>query len=123
VSAIEQRWLYRLPPLLNAGVPLAGGRDAPFGSYNPWLALAASVQRTTVSGQALGKDEALSPEEALNLYTSPAEAPGFQKRGIEVGASASLCLLQAPWADARKDLANVRVDATWHRGQLIYRSG
>ncbi len=123
VSAIEQRWLYRLRTLLNAGIPLAGGSDAPFGSCNPWLAMDAAVKRTTVRGQALGTDEALSPEEALDLYTSPAEAPGLQKGGIEVGTSASLCLLQAPWASARQDLANVRVDATWHRGQLIYRSG
>lgn len=123
ISVTEQAWLYRLRSFLDAGVPLAGGSDAPFGGPNPWSAMAAAVTRTTASGHAITRGEALSPEQALALYTSSAQAPGVEQRTVAVGANASLCLLRSSWAAARNDLTGVRVAATWRDGELIHRAG
>ena len=119
VATGDQPWLYRLRGLLDAGIPVGGSTDAPFGDANPWLSMHAAVQRRSVGGTMLGAAEALSPEAALALFTSAAEAPGGAPRRIEAGAPADLCLLDRPWAEARRDLAAVRVAATFKDGELI----
>lgn len=121
VAAEDQPWLYRLRGLLDAGVPLAGGSDAPFGEPNPWAAMQAAVSRRTRSGQVMGEHEALTPEQALALFTTPLDAPGGAARRLAVGQSADLCLLDRSWAAARVDLAAVCVRETWRDGINIWR--
>lgn len=120
VEAADLPWLYRARGLLDAGIPLAAGTDAPYGDPNPWLALEAAVTRKSASGRVLGAAEALSPEQALALFTSPARQPGGPARRLAVGAPADLCLLDRPWADARERLDAVRVRATWRAGKMIW---
>lgn len=117
VDPADRPWLYRARGLLAAGIPLAAGSDAPYGDPNPWLALEAAVTRRTRNGQPLETGEALSPEQALALFTSPAHDPGAPPRRIEVGAPADLCLLDRPWAAAREHPGAVQVLATWRNGQ------
>ena len=76
VDAADQPWLYRLKAFLDAGVPLAGSTDAPFGAAEPWQAMQAAVSRRSASGRVVGADEALSPEQALALFTALLDAPG-----------------------------------------------
>lgn len=120
VPAADRPWLYRLRGLLDAGIPLAGGVDAPFGQVDPWAAMQAAVERRSRHGVVLGAAEALTPEAALALFLAPLSAPGAAPRRIEVGAAADLCLLDRPWAAARVDLAAVRVAATLKLGRLIH---
>ena len=120
VALEDQPWLYRLRSLLDAGVPLAGGSDAPFGAPNPWAAMQAAVMRRTRSGRVMGAAEALSPEQALALFTTPLQAPGAAPRRIVPGQPADLCLLDRPWAQARADLSAVRVRQTWRDGVSIW---
>ncbi len=120
VAAEDQPWLYRLRGLLDAGVPLAGGSDAPFGEPDPWSAMQAAVSRRTRSGQVMGAQEALTPEQALALFTTALDAPGGAPRRIAVGQPADLCLLDRCWSDARRDLAAVRVRKTWRDGINIW---
>lgn len=120
VTAQEQPWLYRLQAFLASGIPLAGGSDAPFGSADPWRAMAAAVSRRTAGGVLMDPEEALTPEQALALYTSAPHAPGVEQRRVAVGAAASLCLLSEPWCEARENLASELVAHTWNRGRLIY---
>ena len=110
----------RLRGLLDAGIALAGSSDAPFGDANPWAAMQAAVNRRTESGQLMAADEALSPEQALALFTSPAQAPGRVQRCVAVGSVADLVLLDRPWADARKNLMAVRVRLTLCDGKPIF---
>lgn len=119
VEADEQPWLYRLHGLLDAGIPLAGSTDAPFGEANPWRAMQAAVMRRSRAGEVLGAAEALTPEQALALFLGELDAPGGVARRIVEGAPADLCLLDRPWAEARRDLAAVRVRMTWKAGQRI----
>jgi len=95
--------LYRLRAFRDACVVMAGGSDAPFGRPDPWAAMAAAVARRTSSGAAIGVDEALSPEEALDLFLADPEALE-RTRAVEVGGPADLCLLNRPWHQARTTL-------------------
>ncbi|HEX5067834.1 MAG TPA: metal-dependent hydrolase, partial [Myxococcota bacterium] len=61
----------------------------------------------------------LTPERALALFTTPADAPGAAPRRIAPGAPADLCLLDRPWSAARRQLESKHVVATWCEGRLI----
>lgn len=116
VEADDRPWLYRLQGLVSAGIGLAAGSDAPFGSSDPWRAMAAAVNRP----DGFGAGEELAPEQALGLFLGPLEAPAGAPRRVAVGAAADLCLIDRPWSHARLDLAAVRVRATLVDGQAAY---
>jgi len=122
VDELDLPWLYRCRGLLEAAVPLGGGTDAPFGEPDPWLAMWTAVERRTCSGATLGAEEALTPERALALFTSPADAPGAAPRRLAPGAIADLCLLDRPWAVAREELRNELVVAAIRGGECIFRA-
>jgi predicted amidohydrolase YtcJ len=105
--------LYRCASFLAHGIPLAGGTDAPFGDADPWRAMHAAVSRR------LGEDERLTPEQALALFTGSLESPA-QRRRIAIGQDADLCLLDRPWAEARKVLSRDCVRATFVAGESIF---
>ncbi len=115
-------WLYRLRGFDEAGVALAGGTDAPYGSADPWAAMLAALQRTTVAGQRIGPGEAISPERALALFTSSPKTPGGSPRAVRVGAAADLVLLREPWSSARQELSSDLVAATIRDGRIIWRA-
>jgi predicted amidohydrolase YtcJ len=120
VEAGDQASLYRLRSWLRAGVPLAGGTDAPFGRADPWRAMRAAVTRQSACGAVLGAAEALSPEEALALFLTSPEDPGGRPRRLEVGGPADLCLLDRPWHALRQDLDAEHVMATIRAGRVVF---
>ncbi|MCU1462888.1 MAG: hypothetical protein JWO37_2963 [Acidimicrobiales bacterium] len=99
VDADDLPHLYPCRSLIEAGVAVGGGTDAPFGLADPWRAIAAAVDRATESGRVLGPQERISAGQALALFLTPPDAPGGAPRTIEPGASADVCLLAAPLAD------------------------
>lgn len=111
--------LYRLQSLRRAGIVLAGGSDAPFGSADPWAAMQAATDRRTLSGTVIGADEALEPEAALALFLADPLCLGRQ-RVLAPGVPADLVLLDRPWAEARADLSAVRPLATWIGGRIVH---
>ena len=119
----DRRWLYRCRGFLEASVPLGGGSDAPFGDPDPWRAMRAAVERRTEAGATLGPEEALTPERALALFTSPPTAPGAPPRHLTPGVPADLCLLDRPWSSARDDLSSARVAATLREGAILWQRG
>jgi predicted amidohydrolase YtcJ len=126
VTDVDERdrpWLYRGRGFLAAGIPLGGGSDAPFGAADPWAAMRAAVERRSRAGAVLEASERLSPEEALALFTTRPEAPGGPPRRVAVGEIADLCLLDRPWAEARRDLGANRVTLTLRAGSVIARTG
>jgi predicted amidohydrolase YtcJ len=120
VDPRDRPWLYRCRGFLDASVPLAAGTDAPFGDPDPWCAMRSAVDRSTEGGAVLGAEEALSPEEALGLFTTPAELPGASPRAVRGGSPADLCLLDRPWAAARDALSSTCVAATFRAGAPIW---
>jgi predicted amidohydrolase YtcJ len=115
----DQAILYRLRAFLNAGVSLAGGSDAPFGGTSPWKAMAAAVSRRTLDGVQIGGSEAITAEEALDLYLRVPDDL-TRRRTLTVGATADLCLVDRPWAIARTDLSVVQVLGTWVDGRTTF---
>ena len=121
VPAQYHKLLYRGRAFLEAGLPLAGSSDAPYGSADPWLAMRAAVARTTARGHCIGEGEALTPEQALALFTGHSGCPGGPSRQIVVGEAADFCLLDRSWQSARTRLRAGDVRATVKDGEPIYR--
>ena len=119
VTPRDRSWLYRCRAFLEAGIPVGGGTDAPFGDPDPWAAMRAAVDRRTLGGAELGRDERITPEQALALFTTTAQAPGGAVRRVAAGERADLCLLDRPWADARETLDASHVIATFRDGVSI----
>lgn len=111
--------LWRARSLIEAGVGLAAGTDAPFGSGDPWLAVRASTRRLTRSGRSLGTREALGWKTALELWLGYAREPEVPRR-IEVGQPADLVLLGAPLPDALEGDGPVEVGATIIGGEVVF---
>ena len=120
VAEADHPHLYRCRGFLDAGIPLGGGTDAPFGSEDPWAAMHAAVTRRTAAGAVVGEREALTPEQALALFLAPLDAPGGPRRRVAVGAPADLCLLDAPWSQVRTALHRDRVMATLFGGEVAF---
>lgn len=118
VDAADLPFLYPLRSLIDAGIRVAAGSDAPFGGIDPWAAMAAAVSRP----EGLRPQEVISPERALALFTGHADDPGGPARQVAVGEAADLCLIDRSWASARADLAVVDVRATIVDGELVYSS-
>jgi predicted amidohydrolase YtcJ len=119
IARSEWPHLYRLRAFRDAQVALAGSTDTPFGSADPWAAMAAAVTRRTAGGETLGVREALTPEEALNLFLADPLDLG-RTRQVEAGVTADLCLLRQDWPTLRADLAAAQVHAAFARGVLIH---
>jgi predicted amidohydrolase YtcJ len=116
VDADDQPHLYPCRSLLDAGIGVGGGTDAPFGDPDPWLAIRAAVERRTAAGAPLGLREAVSPERALALFLTPPDDPGGEVRRVRPGAPADLCLLDASLSQVLEEPSSDRVVLTLHAG-------
>ena len=107
--------------LVDAGVGLALGSDAPVARLDPWLAMAASVHRGEPDDLPWFPEHSLTPAEALAASTGG--------RGtVSVGDPADVALLDAdplassdPVAAARR-LRTMSVHATIVGGQVVHRA-
>ena len=109
--------LYRYQSLLDEGIQVVASSDAPYGPLNPWQVMAVAVTRKTSTGREVGAAEVVSPEEALSGYLRP--APKAPIAMISVGAPADVILLDRSWEEARRQLAEVRVQHTWVGGVCV----
>ncbi len=118
------RSAYAFRTLTDRGLRLAGSSDAPYDPVDPWRGLAAAVGRRDGLGRSANPDprEALSPEEALGLYTANAATSlGLGGHGrLEPGAPADLVVLGPP--DLARAVAAVEspVQETWVGGRRVY---
>ena len=111
---------------LDRGVPLAGSSDSPVATHNPWIGMAAAINRTTVAGTVLGPEQCLTSDEALSMYTEGgafvldrADLTGK----IEVGAHADFVLLdEDPRIIPTVELHAVSPVATMMNGRWVHDS-
>jgi predicted amidohydrolase YtcJ len=96
----DQRDLYRCRSLLDAGVRVLGGTDAPYGRPDPWAAMRAAVSRE------LAPDERITPEQALALFTGTGEG--------------DWCELGVPLEVQLRELDPANVAATYIGGELVW---
>lgn len=121
MPAPEHRDLYRCASLLAAGAKVAASSDAPYGSYDPWLAMRAARDRTTRSGAPIATAERVPAGTALDLFLGGFETPAAPRR-ITAGARADLCLLKTPLRAALDTLASDQVAATIIGGKIAYQA-
>ncbi|HLH82915.1 MAG TPA: amidohydrolase family protein [Trebonia sp.] len=107
--------LWRLRTLIDAGVAVAAGSDAPFGAEDVWHVMRAAVRRPPL----FRTDEAVSPARALSLFLGEPAAPGRQ-RLVAPGRPADLTLLRAGPAEALRSLTSDLVAATFVGGEIVY---
>jgi len=120
VEAADIPDLYRCASLQEAGVPVGGSTDAPFGPDDPWYAMQAAMERRAASGAPVGSDRGLAPATALQLFLGPPERPGGPPRRITPGAPADLCLLDVPLDTALHQPSSEHVFATFAGGKRTY---
>jgi predicted amidohydrolase YtcJ len=113
--------LYPAARLIEAGIPLGGSSDAPFGHPDPWRSMVAAVHRQTPAGLVIGPGERLEPARALDLFLGPGSAPGGPPRQIRPGMPADLCLLDGPRSAVLADPRAERVVATICAGRQTFR--
>jgi predicted amidohydrolase YtcJ len=104
VDPDDRPLLYPCASLRAAGVAVAAGTDAPFGGADPWAAVRAAVHRRTRAGTVLGAGERVEPATALALFLGRPDSPADRRR-VEPGAPADLCLLDRPLAEVHAVLA------------------
>ncbi|MGP8078136.1 MAG: amidohydrolase [Thermoplasmata archaeon] len=127
LGAERARWAYAFRTLGGRGVRLAASSDAPFDPVDPWRGLRAAADRRNRAGRSANPDpgEALSPEEALHLYTAGAAASlGLASRGcLEPGSAADFLVLSVPDLAEALHRQGPVVDETWVDGRRIHRAG
>jgi len=124
-SRIEGAYAWRR--LKNGGARLAGGSDAPVESWDPIPGLYAAVTRQDASGRPPGgwrASEALSPAEAVALFTSDAAYAAFEEgwRGrIAPGAAGDLTVLSGdPLTAPPREILAIRPVLTVVGGRVVY---
>ncbi len=107
-----QPWLYAMRSLLDAGVLVAAGSDAPVVEPNPMVGLGAAVTRRSRGGRRVAAGQAVTQVEALRAYTLEAarvSGMGDVAGSIEVGKLADFALLDAdPTSVAAEEIGRIR---------------
>jgi predicted amidohydrolase YtcJ len=102
--------------LLDAGVGVRAGTDAPFGRPDLWALVAAATRRRTEQGEVLGPDEVVDGGVALSLLTDD------RRHQVQVGDRADLCLVSGSLAATLADPLVTKVTAAILGGDLVWSS-
>src|SRR3954453_18927177 len=131
----QRRWwgdehaAYAIPirKAIDAGILVGGGTDRPVVPVDPYLSMWWMTTRQVLKGYALGKEHAITPKEALTLYTiNNARVMGVEhERGsIEVGKLADLAVLSQDILSVPPDaIRDTKALLTVVGGKVVYRNG
>lgn len=117
--------LYVFRSLLDTGAPIAMGSDWPVSEFDPWQGLHVAVNRRLpgdTTTPALGPDQALPLEVALDAYTrGSAELIGLDGGGrLEPGAPADLVIANRdPFSGPSADIHLTRTATTILGGEVV----
>ena len=113
-----------LRSMLDAGVELAGSSDSPVTPFAPLLGIRSAVTRRVGHGPPVDPDEAITPAEALALYTrGAARACGCLETcgTLEPGKRADLVVLSGdPRTGVAAELDALRVEQTVLGGETVF---
>ncbi len=117
-------WLYRIGSFLEQGLRPAASSDSPVVPDNPLVGIYAAATRRAETGQVLTPQEAVTPHQALEMYTlAPAYASGDEdiKGSLQVGKLADLALLGAdPTRVPPEEIKEIRVNMTVAGGRVVW---
>jgi len=124
VAPSQLPWLYRIKSPLERGLVVAGSSDSPVVPGNPLAGIGAAVTRRAASGQYLLPDEAVSPRQALAMYTVNAAYASFEegiKGAIAPGRLADMVVLNADPAGVPPEaIKDIRVVMTIIGGRVAW---
>ena len=112
--------LWRCASLLQAGVSVGAGTDAPFGRPDPWALIRSAADRRTSVGAILNPLERVTSSQGLALLLGRPESPGGPTRRVAAGEPADLCLLAGPLRDVLADGGTNPVRAVVRGGWLAF---
>ena len=111
---------FALRSMVDAGVVLALGSDAPVAPLDPWLAMAAAVHRSADEREPWNPAESLTPAEALAASTDGQPTLGVGSRGDVVLLDADPLGAAADSGEAARILRGMPVAATLLAGRLTH---
>ena len=106
------------------GIQIAGSSDCPMMPFEPLLAIHSCVNRVTRSGNVVGPEQRLSPEEALRVYTLGGAYASFEEKTkgtIEPGKVADLAVLSGdPTQVDPRSIKDLKVIMTMVGGKIMF---
>lgn len=128
----NMRWFFPLRSFVERGIPVAGGTDHMIGfdknnavnPYNPFFNIWACVTRKTAEGTVFYREERVSREDALRMYTNgPAWMQFAEKeRGsLEVGKYADLVVIDRDILTSPEDeIREIQAVMTIVNGRVVF---
>ena len=108
----------------DGGIVAVGSSDVPVVSCNPFVNLRSAVTRMTQDGQYMGRNQGVTIEEALRMFTINGAYASFEesiKGSITEGKLADLTLLsEDPRAVEPEQLHTLRADLTMIDGRVVF---
>ena len=127
LSLVEERLLphlYPLASLLEAGIPVAAGSDAPVTSPDPILSIYSAVTRKTKAASALSPRQAIPVGQAIKMHSIGGAYASFEEKrkgSITVGKLADLVLLDRdPTATEPEGIKEIKVMMTMVGGEVAW---
>ncbi|MFB9302102.1 amidohydrolase [Kibdelosporangium philippinense] len=110
--------------LIDAGLVVAGGTDAPVVPPSPLWSLGWMTTRKTLQDEILGAGQAITPAEALHLYTAGSAYTQFAEHSVGTltpGKRADLVVLDGnPLTCRRDEIRDIKVQETMVDGRTVY---
>ncbi len=117
---------YAWRALIDSGSRIAGGSDAPVEVGDPRIELHAAMQRTDLKGYSnenWGRDQVVSPQEALKMFTLWPAYAAFQEDdlgSIEVGKKADFSIFDRDMLDPAVEPMDAQAVMTVVDGAVIF---
>jgi hypothetical protein len=122
----KNRATYAIPirKLVDEGILLGGGSDAPVVHYDPFLSIWWMVTRRTITAGTLGPDQKIAREKAIELYTIGSAHFTFEEKikgSIEPGKLADLVILDKDILCCPEDeIRNIKAVKTMVGGRFVF---
>jgi len=122
----RMRSTYAYKTLLDAGIVISGSSDCPLTYCSPLKGVQAAVARTSENtGRVISKEERISIDDAIRMYTINAAYAGFEEKmkgTIEEGKLADLVVLaKDPWSVSKDKIGDIVVEVTIVGGKIVYK--
>lgn len=119
-------WMYRIRAPMESGLIVAGSSDTPVVPLNPLAGIYAAVTRKTASGHLLLPEEAVSPLQAIEMYTVNAAYASFEediKGSIAPGKLADVVILSGdPTQVSPEEILDIKAEMTIIGGEVVWES-
>jgi predicted amidohydrolase YtcJ len=110
--------------LSHCRLPVGGGSDSPVAPYEPLLGIASSVTRSTANHGVVGPAWAITPLEALRMYTTGSAWLSFDEKHagmLRPGMDADVVVLsEDPTTVPGERICDIHVDLTLSGGRVIH---